>query len=51
MTVRDWLMTPVAGKLEAANEVDDARFVLVEDAPELLTYAHDAALLAELRVP
>ena len=48
-TVRYWLMTPVAGKLEAANEVDDARFVLVEDAPELLTYARDAALLAELR--
>ncbi len=48
-TVRYWLMTPVAGKLEAANEVDDARFVLVEDAPELLTYARDAELLAELR--
>ena len=48
-TVRYWLMTPVGGKLEAANEVDDARFVLIEDAPELLTHAHDAALLAELR--
>ena len=50
-TVRYWLMTPVAGKLEAANEVDDARFVLVGDAPGLLTYAHDAALLAELHAP
>ena len=26
-TVRYWLMTPIAGTLEAANEVDDARFV------------------------
>ena len=50
-TVRYWLMTPVAGELEAANEVDDARFVLVADARELLTYARDAALLAELDAP
>jgi 8-oxo-dGTP pyrophosphatase MutT (NUDIX family) len=47
-TVRYWLMTPIAGTLEAANEVDDARFVLFAEASELLTYARDAELLAAL---
>ena len=47
-TVRYWLMTPIAGTLEAANEVDDARFVTLAQAPELLSYARDAELLAEL---
>ena len=47
-TVRYWLMTPIAGTLEAANEVDDARFVPLAEASELLTYARDAELLAEL---
>jgi 8-oxo-dGTP diphosphatase len=45
-TVRYWLMTPVGGHLEAANEVDDARFVPVVDAAALLTYARDRDLLA-----
>ena len=35
-------MTPIAGRLEAANEVDDARFVPLAQAPELLSYARDA---------
>ena len=47
-TVRYWLMTPIAGTLEAANEVDDARFVTLAHAPELLSYARDADLLAAL---
>jgi 8-oxo-dGTP diphosphatase len=47
-TVRYWLMTPIAGTLEAANEVDEARFVSLAEASELLTYARDAELLAEL---
>ena len=47
-TVRYWLMTPIAGTLEAANEVDDARFVLFAEASELLTHTRDADLLAEL---
>ena len=47
-TVRYWLMTPIAGTLEAANEVDDARFVTLAQAPELLSYARDADLLAAL---
>jgi 8-oxo-dGTP pyrophosphatase MutT (NUDIX family) len=44
-TVRYWLMTPVAGRLAAANEVDDARFVPVSEAAELLTYERDRDLL------
>ena len=46
--VRYWLMTPVGGDLAAANEVDDARFVSIEDSAELLTYARDRGLLASL---
>jgi 8-oxo-dGTP diphosphatase len=44
-TVRYWLMAPIGGRLEAANEVDDARFVTVEEARRLLTYPRDVALL------
>lgn len=47
-TVRYWLMTPVGGHLQAANEIDDARFVPVAAARELLTYARDRALLESL---
>jgi 8-oxo-dGTP pyrophosphatase MutT (NUDIX family) len=47
-TVRYWLMTPVGGRLEAANEVDEVRFVSAAEARALLTYARDAELLAML---
>jgi 8-oxo-dGTP diphosphatase len=47
-TVRYWLMEPVSGTLAAANEVDDARFVLVDEARALLTYRRDVDLLDEL---
>jgi len=47
-TVRYWLMTPIGGKLTAANEVDDARFVTLADARELLSYARDVELLDAL---
>lgn len=47
-TVRYWLMTPVGGAVEAANEVDDARFVSPVEASALLTYEHDRELLAWL---
>ena len=49
-TVRYWLMTPVAGRLAAANEVDDARFVPAVEALELLTYERDRALLDDLEL-
>jgi 8-oxo-dGTP diphosphatase len=44
-TVRYWLMTPVGGVLTAAHEVDDARFVPVTEAGDLLTYERDRDLL------
>jgi len=44
-TVRYWLVTPVAGRLEAANEVDDARFVPFAEARALLSYARDRDLV------
>jgi 8-oxo-dGTP diphosphatase len=47
-TVRYWLMTPVAGMLAAANEIDDVRFVPVAEAHDLLTYGRDRELLERL---
>jgi 8-oxo-dGTP diphosphatase len=47
-TVRYWLMEPVSGTLAAANEVDDARFVRVDEARALLTYRRDVELLDDL---
>lgn len=44
-TVRYWLMEPVGGRLAAANEVDDAAFVGVDEARGLLTYARDRDLV------
>ena len=44
-TVRYWLMAPVGGHVAAANEVDDAVFVSVEEARALLTYARDRELV------
>ena len=44
-TVRYWLVTQVGGRLAAANEVDDARFVTFQDAQALLTYARDRELV------
>ena len=38
-------MTPTAGTLGAANEVDDARWVPLQEAPGLLTYDRDRRLL------
>ena len=45
-TVRYWEMTPVAGVLRPANEVDDARWVPVDEAARMLSYARDRELLA-----
>jgi 8-oxo-dGTP diphosphatase len=50
-TVRYWLMTPIGGRLEPANEVDDARFVPFDDARALLTYARDRDLLELVQRP
>lgn len=47
-TVRYWLMSPIGGRLAAANEVDEVRFVPLVDARTLLTYARDADLVTEV---
>ena len=44
-TVRYWLMAPLGGQLAAANEVDDATFVAVDEARARLTYARDRELV------
>jgi 8-oxo-dGTP pyrophosphatase MutT (NUDIX family) len=49
-TVRYWVMVPVGGRLEAANEIDEARFVPIREAAELLTYPRDRELLQSLEV-
>jgi 8-oxo-dGTP pyrophosphatase MutT (NUDIX family) len=45
-TVRYWQMTVVGGALAPANEVDDARWVPLEEVPRLLSYDRDRGLLA-----
>jgi 8-oxo-dGTP diphosphatase len=47
--VRYWEMTPVGGLLEPANEIDEARWVTLEEAVELLSYDRDRDLLAGFR--
>jgi 8-oxo-dGTP diphosphatase len=44
-TVRYWEMTPIAGTLGPANEIDDARWVPLPEASRRLTYEHDRRLL------
>jgi 8-oxo-dGTP pyrophosphatase MutT (NUDIX family) len=44
-TVRYWLMRPVGGELEPLNEIDEARWLPVEDALDLLSYERDQAIL------
>jgi len=47
--VRWWLMQPVAlDRREPDDEVDEVRWVPLVDARELLSYAHDRALVAGL---
>jgi len=44
--VRYWQMTPVDGELAPANEVDDVRWVSLEEVAQLLTYDRDRHLIA-----
>jgi 8-oxo-dGTP pyrophosphatase MutT (NUDIX family) len=50
-TVRYWLMTAEDGRLAAANEIDDARFVELAEADALLTYERDRDLLSLVETP
>ena len=44
-TVRYWEMTGCEGELSANHEIDEARWVPIEEARALLTYPRDRALL------
>ncbi|CAN5352537.1 hypothetical protein BH20ACT13_BH20ACT13_04480 [soil metagenome] len=46
--VRYWLMKPIAGELEFQNEVDDGRWLSVEEARSLLSYERDEQVLGSL---
>ena len=48
-TVRYWEMTVAGGRLAPANEVDDAKWVPLEDARATLSYEHDRDLLQRFR--
>ena len=43
--VRYWLMDPVEGRFQPHDEVDALRWVLREEADEMLTYDHDRELV------
>ncbi len=47
--VRYWSMEPIDGFFEPNGEVDEVRWVSLEEAVATLTYAHDAAVLHALR--
>jgi 8-oxo-dGTP diphosphatase len=47
--VRYWEMTAVSGSVSPANEIDDARWVPLGAADDLLTYDRDLELLARFR--
>jgi len=46
--VRYWLMKPIAGDLDFRNEVDDGRWLSVEEAQALLSYVRDVQVLGSL---
>jgi 8-oxo-dGTP diphosphatase len=46
--VRYWAMEAQRGGFEANSEVDEVRWVPIEEAPAALTYDHDRALLDAL---
>lgn len=46
--VRYWTMWVDAGDFEPTGEVDEIRWLPVDDAAELLTYSHDRDLLFDL---
>lgn len=42
-----WLMTPLGGVFRPSLEVDEMRWLPIEQARELLTYGHDRSLLED----
>ena len=49
--VRYWSMEPVDGEFEPNDEVDEVRWLPVDEAGAMLSYAHDRAVLAALPEP
>ena len=47
-TVRYWLMQPAGGSAEADNEVDEVRWLPLDEARRALSYEHDRGLLGQL---
>jgi len=47
--VRYWAMEAMSGQFEANAEVDEVRWVHLDDAVSLLTYPHDTAVVDALR--
>jgi 8-oxo-dGTP diphosphatase len=47
--VRYWAMEPVAGRFAPNHEVDEVRWVRLDDAPRQLTYGHDAGVISGFR--
>lgn len=43
--VRYWVMTPLGGEFRANREVDQARWVALDEARAVLSYDHDRRLL------
>ena len=48
--VRYWAMTAVAGEFRPNREVDEIRWLAVDDAPRVLTYVHDLVVVAGLHL-
>jgi 8-oxo-dGTP pyrophosphatase MutT (NUDIX family) len=46
--VRYWMMEPLDGAFAVSGEVDEMRWLPVDQARALLTYEHDRALLREV---
>lgn len=46
--VRYWLMEPLDGAFAASREVDEMRWLPVDEADALLSYAHDRELLGTI---
>jgi 8-oxo-dGTP diphosphatase len=44
--VRYWLMRPLKGRFKPHGEVDEVRWLSLEEASELLTYEHDKELVS-----
>ena len=49
--VRYWSMEPIDGEFVPNDEVDEVRWMSLDEAVELLSYAHDRAVLAALPSP